>query len=453
MSGGSNLVFSRRRFLKNAAATLALPALVPSSVVGADGQTPPSERITIGMIGVGRQVVAYNLAQFVNAPNAQVVALCDVDRWRLELTNERIATIYGGSHRCGPFGKVDRYTDFREVLARKDVDAVMISTPDHWHVPIALAAVKAGKDVCLEKPNTRSIHEGRVLSDFVTKHNRVFRMDSEFRSKPYFHRAVELVRNGYIGKLHTIRTGVPMADYTSPPVVKMPVPEELDYEMWLGPAPKADYTEERVQQRKGYERPGWMCVRDYCDGLVTNWGTHLNDIAQWGNDTERTGPIEVEGRGVWPPAGSMWDVLMNFEVTYRFANGVTHYYKSETPYCRFEGDEGWVRGDFSTGTLDAEPKSLLTVPIKPDGVHFPLKDEKQDFLDCVKSRGRTLEDAEVAHRTTSLCHLGLIAVQIGQKLRWDPEAERFPDNDDANKLLKTPPLREPWTLEKMMGEA
>ena len=446
-------VFSRRRFLARAAgAAVTAPYVVPSSVFGADGQVAPSNRITVGMIGVGRQVVAYNLRQFVNNKDTQVVALCDVDRWRLALTNDRITSIYGARLRSGKFSDCDRYTDFRELLARKDIDAVMISTPDHWHVPMALAAVKAGKDVCLEKPITRSIQQGRILSDFVTRHKRVFRTDSEFRSKPNFHRAVELVRNGYLGKLRMIRTGVPVPSPESPSFVQMPVPEELDYDMWLGPAPKADYTENRIQQRKGYERPGWMRVRDYCDGMITNWGTHLNDIAQWGNGTERTGPVEIEGTGAYPPEGNMWDTLTGFEVKYRYANGVQLVYKTESPYCRFEGTEGWIHTNFGGVPIDAEPKSLLTVKIKPDGVRFRLKDEKRDFIDCVKSRGQTLEDAEVGHRTTSLCHLGHIAVQMGQKLNWNPETERFTNSDEANKLLATPPLREAWTLEKMMEE-
>jgi len=445
--------FSRRRFLVNAAgAAVAAPCIVPSSVLGGDEQVAPSNRITVGMIGVGRQVAAYNLRQFVNNKDTQVVALCDVDRWRLALTNDRITSVYGAKRRCGKFSDCSRYTDFRDILARNDIDAVMISTTDHWHVPIALAAVRAGKDVCLEKPITRSIQEGRILSDFVAKHKRVFRTDSEFRSKPHFHRAVELVRNGYIGKLQTIRTGVPVSDFSvSPPFVKMPVPKELDYDMWLGPAQKAEYTEKRVHQHKGYERPGWMRIRDYCDGMITNWGTHLNDIAQWGAGTERTGPVEVEGTGTWPPKGGMWNVLLEFEVRYRYANGMQLIYKTESPYCRFEGTEGWIQANFPH-TLDAEPKSLLTAKIKPDGVRFPLKSEKRDFLDCVKSRGQTLEDAEVGHRTTSLCHLGYIAVQVGQRLNWDPETERFTNSDEANKLLATPPLREPWTLERMMKE-
>ena len=420
------------------------PTIVPASSLGADGHVAPSNRITIGMIGLGRIVVCQNMKAFLKAPDCQVVALCDVDRWRLALAEER-TSVWGGQVKPQDVKGIPRTTDFREVLARKDVDAVMISTPDHWHVPMAIAAVKAGKDVCLEKPITRSIAEGRLLSDAVTKHKRVFRTDSEFRSKKNFHRACELVRNGRIGKLHTIRTGVPFDRFKQPAIKAAPVPKELDYEMWLGPAPEAPYQEERVHQPHAYSRAGWMRILDYCDGMVTNWGTHLNDIAQWGNNTDRTGPVEVEGKGEYPPKGSLWNVLLQFEVTYRFANGVRMIYKNEKPYVKFEGSEGWIYTEFG-GPVKAEPASLLTTKIGPDETHLLLKHEKRDFIDCVKTRGQALEDAEVGHRTTSLCHLAHIAVQVGGKLKWDPDKERFTNSDEANKLLAAPPGREPWRL-------
>jgi len=321
----------------------------------------------------------------------------------------------------------------------------MISTPDHWHVPIAVAAVKAGKDVCCEKPLTRSIAEGRLLSDLVAKRERVFRTDSEFRSIEIFHRACELVRNGRIGEIRTIYSGVPIDEFTSPPATEMPVPEELDYEMWQGPAQARPYTEPRVHPRHDFSRPGWMRIREYCDGMVTNWGAHLNDVAQWGNNTDRTGPVEVEGWGKYPPEGWMWNALVEFEVNFRYANGVRLIYKTERPYVRFEGTEGWIEAGYPE-PISAEPKSVLDSEIGPNEIHLPLKNEKRDFIDCVKSRDRTLEDAEVGHRTTSLCHLAHIAAQVGGRLEWDPEAERFKNGKAANKLLDTPPGRAPWAL-------
>jgi len=255
----------------------------------------------------------------------------------------------------------------------------------------------------------------------------------------------EWVRNGRIGRLHTIRTGVPPeydpGDLPQPPQPAMPVPEELDYERWQGPAPRTPYTVNRVHARHAYNRPGWMRVLDYCDGIITNWGTHLNDIAQWGNDSDRTGPVEVEGRGRYPADATLWNVLADFEVHYRYADGVRLIYKVDRPYVRFEGEEGWIEAHFG-GKISAEPASILTSTTKPDEIHLPLKGDKADFIECVKTRGIPVEDAEVGHRTTSLCHLGHIAIQLGKKLRWDPDAERFLDNPAANTMLDRP-IRQP----------
>ncbi len=445
---------TRRHFLRTAAAlgtACAAPTLIPARALGLADVSAPSNRITVGMIGVGRQCLAFNLPFFMEQPDCEVVALCDVDRWRLNVSEERTASYYGEKkNRCPKIPKCPRYVDFRQVLDRKDVDAVMISAPDHWHVPISAMAAKAGKDVSCEKPLTRSIAEGRFLSDLVTKHKRVFRTDSEWRSKTQSHRAVELVRNGRLGKLHTIRTAVPQNRFQSPPQVDMPVPEELNYDFWLGPAPWKPYTEQRVHQIKGYERPGWMNIRDYCDGMILNWTTHLNDIAQWGNNTDRTGPVEVEGHGKFPPAGSLWDVCYEFEFTCTYANGVKLICKTDdTIYTRFEGEHGWIQANYfnaAVGELQAEPASLLQAKIGPDELHFPLLHEKRDFLNAVKSRGATLADAEVGHRTATLGHLGHIAIQLGRKLAWDPDQERFVGDDEANKMLALPPGRSPWAL-------
>lgn len=410
-------------------AWLAAPLIVPASALGL-GKPSPSNRITVGMIGVGRQTVQVNLKQLLAMPDVDVVAVCDVDSWRLERAKAQVEQAYNKTG-CRTF------RDYKELLADKSIDAVMIATPDHWHVPMSLDAVKAGKDVSCEKPLTRTIAEGRALANAVAKYNRVFRTDSEFRSHDYFHHAIELVRNGYIGKLHTIRTGVPAGDEGCPPQPEMPVPPELDYERWQGPAPRAPYTEKRVHKPKSYERPGWMRNLYYCDGMVTNWGTHLNDLAQWGNGTDRTGPVEVEGRGVYPPADSFWNVLLSFEIQYRYANGARLYYKIDQPYVRFEGSEGWIHAEYGKA-LVAEPASVLKAELGPNAIRFPLKSDKQDWIDAVKTRGRTLEDAEVGHRTTSMCHLGHIAIQLGKRLEWDPTRERFTNNEAANEYIAKP---------------
>ena len=323
------------------------------------------------------------------------------------------------------------------MLARADVDAVMIATPDHWHVPIAIEAVKAGKHVSVEKPLTISIAEGRALCDAVARAGVVSRTDSEFRSLRPFARAVELVRNGRIGKLHTIRTGVPVDTPGIPPQPDMPVPPELDYEKWLGPAPEAPYTEKRVHGRHDLaSRPNWMRISAYADGMIANWGTHLNDIAQWANGSETTGPVEVEAEGEFTKG--LWNTVLRFEARYRYANGVALVCRSDTPYIRFEGTEGWIRVDYPS-TMTADPASVLDSVIGPGEQHLAEQlEDKADFVRAIKDGTKTLEPVEVGHRTVSISQIGLIAMEVGGKLRWDPERERFLDDNAANARLARP---------------
>jgi predicted dehydrogenase len=397
------------------------PLIVPGSVFG---RFAPSGRVNVGVIGVGRQTVQVNLKQFQAMPEVQVTALCDVDSWRLEQAKKM-------------FPGAKTYRDYKELLAEKSIDAVMVATPDHWHVPMSLEAVKAGKDVCCEKPLTRSIGEGRRLADAVKKAKRVFRTDSEYRTKAWYHQAREAVLNGRIGVLKTITTGVPKGDVGCPPQAAMPVPEELDYERWQGPAPRAEYTEKRVHKPKSYERPGWMRKLDYCDGMVTNWGTHHNDLAQSANGTDRTGPVEVEGKGTYPEMESFWNVLLDFEVHYRYANGVRLVYRIDKPSIRFEGTEGWIFAD-DTGKLEASSPNVLAPASGSNWIRLPKKTDKQDFIDAVLSRGETMADAEVGHRTTSVCHLGHIAIQLGRRLEWDPAKEQFKNDAEANGYVGKP---------------
>jgi predicted dehydrogenase len=436
---------TRRQFLKNsvaaASAFMSAPTILPAKVFGAEA---PSNRITVGMIGMGRQAYYSNLKSFLAASDVQVTAVCEVDTWRLDNARKAVEEHYGKKRASGTFKGCLVFKDFRELLYRQDIDAVMISTPDHWHVPMSIAAAKAGKDICCEKPLTLSIAGGRALSDTVTRYNRVFRTDSEFRSHACFQKACELVLNGRIGKVHTIRTGVPAGDVGGPPEPKMPVPDELDYDLWLGPAPYIPYTLKGVHPRQSYQRPGWMRVPEFCEGMVTNWGAHLNDIAQWGNGTDRTGPVEVEGKGEYPRDG-LWNVLLRFELEYKYADGVKLFYNISQPHVRFEGTEGWIQADYNDRSLKAEPASILKSPIGPDEIHLPLKSEKRDFIDAIKTRGQTLADAEVGHRTNSLCQIGHIAIQLGRKLRWNPDAEKFINDDAANRLLSRP-MRSPWRI-------
>jgi len=426
--------YNRRRFLKAAGAACAAPIVLPASAVGADSKTAPSQRINVGMIGMGRQAVLVNLRQFLKMGDVQIVAVCDVDAWRLESAKKAVEAGYA-QQKPGGYQGCQTHRDFQELLARKDIDAVMISSPDHWHAPMALAAMEAGKDVSLEKPITRTIAEGRKLAETSARLSRIFRVDSEFRTKPGVRQAAMLVRNGKIGKVLRVTVGVPAGDVGCAPQPDMPVPEELDYEKWQGPAPRAPYTLNRVHPPKALGRPGWMRHLYYCDGMITNWGTHTVNGAMWATGMERTGPVEIEATGTYPPPESFWNVLLKFEVKYRFANGQDWTYRTEQPYFKIEGTEGWVYADF--GTIKAEPASLLTWKPGPSDVQFTSKSDKQDFIDCVKSRAETLEPAEVGHRVTSLCHLGHIAIQVGAKLAWDPDKERF-DNDAANRFIAQP---------------
>jgi predicted dehydrogenase len=305
---------------------------------------------------------------------------------------------------------------------------------------MALEAFDAAKDVSLEKPITRTIAEGRALSEASKRLGRIFRVDSELRSAPSVHRAAEIVRNGRIGRVKAVKVGVPGSDVGCPPQPEMPVPDGLDYERWQGPAPRAPYTLHRVHPVKSYDRPGWMRHLWYCDGMIANWGTHLLDGAMWCLDLDGTGPVEIEGKGKYPPPETFWNVLTEFAVTYRFSDGLVCTYRTEKPYFRIEGEDGWVEASFDF--LKADPASLLEWKVPPGGWTVARKSDKQDFIDGVRSRKPTLEPAEVGHRVTSLCHLGHIAIQVGERLTWDPLKEIFAGNERANELIGKP-IREP----------
>lgn len=441
---------SRRRFLRRGleatAAGAGLTGLGPLLLRAAPDTTSPNGRIHIGLIGLGRQAYHANLLPFLASPDTQVVALCDVDAWRAQQARRRVEDFYAAQQPSGTYQGCAVHRDFRELLARPDVDAVMISTPDHWHACMAVAAARAGKHVALEKPISLSIAQGRAISDAMSRHRRVFRTDTEVRCSNDFRRLCEVVRNGRIGKVQRIVAGVPKEAAPVPLPPATPVPEGLDFAMWLGPAPEAPYCDARVHARQNLSaRPGWMIVRDYCDGIICNWGTHLLDIVQWGNNTERTGPVEVEGTGRFHPPGGLSNVLEAFEVRYRYADGVQLEYRmTGQPTVRFEGTDGWVEAEWNKG-VQAERREILESPPGPGDLRLPLVNEKLDFINAVKNGTETLIPAEVGHRTNSLCQLGLIAIELGRKLKWDPARERFPDDDAANARLDRP-LRPPWTL-------
>ena len=439
---------TRRTFLKRASsATLGLaafPYIIPSSALGADGAVAPSERITMGCIGVGR-MGSGNMRGFLGYPEVQVVAVCDIDAKRLENAKQTVEAAYAKRAGEGWGRGCATYHDFRDLCARDDIDATLICTPDHWHCLPAIAAAKSGKDIYLEKPLSFSIAEGRALSDAVRRHGRVFQTGSQQRSEWNFRYACELVRNGRIGKLHTVRVGLP-TDPATGLRPHMPVPANLDYDLWLGPAPWAPYTEERVHPQNDYGRPGWLRMLDYGAGMITGWGAHHNDIAQWGMGAEYTGPVEIEGRGDYHREG-LWDVHGKFHIEYTYANGVrlicTDTSENRQGAC-FEGDEGRVY--VKRGVIDAEPKALLKSVIGPDEVHlYVSSNHKGNFLECIKTRRQTAAPAEIGHRSCAVCLLGSIAMQLGRKLRWDPDRERFMNDPEADgRLLR--PMRPPWRI-------
>jgi myo-inositol 2-dehydrogenase/D-chiro-inositol 1-dehydrogenase len=433
----------RRTFLKQSAygvaGAAAFPAFVRADVLG---RSSPSNRINVAMIGCGRQTVSVNIPQLLESPNAQIVAVCDVDSWRLANARKQVNDHYAKA-RGASFNGCASYDDYRKVLQQPGVDAVMIATPDHWHVPMAIEAARAGKHISLEKPVSTSIDHGRKLVAALKKSKVITRNDSEFRTLPMFSRAVELVRNGRIGPLRRIHVGVPpeLSGAALPPTPTMPVPPELNYDFWLGPAWEAPYTEKRVHPIKAYERPGWMRVDAYCNGMISNWGAHLMGIAQWGNDSEYTGPVSVEGSGTFDKG--LWNTLNSFDIRYRYAGGVELSYKIERAFVRFEGDKDWIEIEYPD-KLTASAREILDSPIAPDEIHIrDLPSDKEDFLLAIKSGRPTLEPLETAHRTISMCQLGLIAIKTGSKLTWNPETEEI-EGDNAGSALMTVPVREKY---------
>ena len=436
---------SRRRFLGRmtavAAGAVAAPAIVPSSAVGLGGAFAPSERITIGFIGTGDHGINRNIRRFLPEPDCQVVAVCDVDRKRREEARKIVESHYASSKLEGNHEGCTDHNDFREIIGRKDIDAVCVSTPDHWHVLPSVMAAQAGKDVMCEKPLTLTVGEGRVLADIVKKHERVFQTASENRSiADVYHRMCELVRNGRIGKIQTIRVGLPTGHWVKPESLEtQPMPEGFDFNMWLGPAPEADYCPARCHWN-------FRWIFDYSGGMLTDWGAHLIDIAQWGNDTELTGPVEVQGKGEFPDRG-IYNTATEFHVECKYENGVTLFIDSKEPSIRFEGTDGSVESNGWCGALKASRQEILDSEIGENEIHLYTcaAGEQRNFLDCVKSRKPCYGPAEVGHRTISIAHIGNIAMLLGRKLQWDPKRERFVRDVAAN-LMLTRQMRYPWHL-------
>lgn len=426
---------TRRTFLRKAVGAVAFPYVVSAQALGNAGsprRVAASNRITLGMIGVGDHGTKVNLKNFLSNSDAQVVAVCDVDSSHLDRARNIVNGKYGNDD-CAA------YKDFREIITRDDIDAVAISTPDHWHALMSVMAAKTGKDVFCEKP-TLTIHEGRVLSDTIRHYGRIFQTASGIRSQFVYHRMCELVRNGRIGKIHTIRVQLPSGPHRPGNPTPMPVPTGLDYDMWLGPAPWTPYTKDRLHYH-------WRWVLDYSGGQLTDWGAHHISIAQWGNNTDLTCPVEVEGKGTFCKGG-LYNTAKEYRIEYRYASGVKLIVASGTPGVRFEGDEGWITNSPDRqAPLKTSPESILSSVIAPNEIHLYTcrAGEQRNFLDCVKSRRPCFYPEEVGHRVFTISHIGNISMMLGRKLRWDPENERFINDEEADRMLSRA-MRSPWHL-------
>ena len=428
---------SRRQFLKGATVAAAgvagFPYFVPSSALGRAGNVAASNRIVMGCIGVGG-MGGGNMRGFLGKKEVQVVAVCDVDAGRRNRARDRVNEKYGNQDCVA-------YSDFREAIERKDIDALSLALPDHWHSIPAIMGARAGKDMYAEKPLARTIREGRAICDAVHRYSRVWQTGSQQRSSGNFHRACELVRNGRIGKVHKVEVGLPTGGSTDNRPVQ-PVPEGLDWDFWLGPAPWRPYCD-FGRDRCHYQ---WRWIMDFSGGQLTDWAGHHIDIAHWGLDLDRTGPVEIEGRGVYPRDG-LYDVPIEYKFTCKYANGIvmTVANNKQIPQgTKWYGEKGWIY--VKRGKLESEPKSVLDKVIGPDEIKLNRsRDHKQNFLDCVRSRKLTIAPVEVGHRSISVALLGEIAMLTEKKLRWDPEKEIFLNSDEANRMLSRP-MRSPWHL-------
>lgn len=418
-------LLSRRHFLARAGAAAAAPMMLPARLFGAQA---PSNQITLGFIGVGGHGTSYNLNTFLQEEGCRAVAVCDVFTSRMEQARTKIDEHYRTTG-CRMYG------DFRDLLAQDDIDAVVISTPDHWHVPISMLALEAGKDVQCEKP-TLTIDEGRKLVESVKKHDAIFQTGLEDRSVIQYHMMAEAVRNGAIGKLQTIEVGLPHKP-VFPREEPQPVPQDLNYAMWLGPAPEAPYSPTRTNPEV------WRQIRDYSGGTLTDWGAHLMDTAQVGNVAENSGPVSVKGEGVIPEK-AMNDLPNQFKLTYTYANGVVMKVDSEGVRIRFNGTDGWVGNTGWRGPLEAHDRDIYRTKYPPEtNKMWPRPaGEHRNFLDCIRSRKPTTYTAEALHRLSTAMHIGNIAMELGRPLTWDPDTESFAE-PDADRL-RSRPARDDW---------
>ncbi len=445
---------TRRNFLRSStvftAAAVAGPLILPRSLFGANA---PSNRITLAIIGCGNQS-SVDIPEFLKNDDCQIVAVCDVNKASFgykdakqflgrEPQRDFVNRFYAGKARSGEFKGCEAYSDFRQVLARKDVDAVAIIAPDHWHAIMTILAAKAGKDIYCQKPLTLFIGEGKEMIRAVRQHKRILQTGSQWRSNPLIRRACELVRNGRIGKLQRVETFVAENNFTGPgPGWKaMPVPEGFDYDFWLGPAPKAPYHADRCLYR-------FRFIRDYSGGQTTNFGAHSNDVAHWAMGADRTGPVEIEDLGAeFPPAGDLFNTPTKVAFGARYASGVVLECKTNKVGfgVKWLGTDGWLNVGYRS--IECEPAGIKDSEITSGETRLPVSaNHYRNFLDAVKLRQDPIEPVEVGHRTATLCHLGNMAMILGRKIKWDPDKEEIVGDAEAAGMVNRP-LRSPWAYD------
>ena len=461
MNSLSDAELSRRRFLRRAAAAplagLISPTIVPASALGAGGTLPAGEKISVALIGAGPQGQGV-MKGFLAERDARVVAVCDVKPDQLQMARGVVNKHYGDQG-CAA------YSDFREVLNRRDVDAVIIATPDHWHVLIAVAAVRAGKDIYLEKPMGLSVAEDQALREAVRKTGRIFQFGTQQRSSAFFRRACEVVRNGRIGKLRHINVWC-IGSVPGGSTRVVPVPEGFDYDRWLGPAPFTPHREDLCSADSA--RKTWWFNSDYALGFIAGWGVHPLDIAYWGYPEMMSAPLEVSGTCTIPTEGAC-DTAVTWDVNFKFAGGVTmnfrglpiatntgesiskariwaEKYRRVTDHgTAFEGSEGWVHVDRQH--VASEPSDLVRENEDAYAVKLTRSTyHAQNFLESVRSRTPAIAHIDDAFRSDLLCHLSNIATRTGRRLTWNPREERFVDDGAADRFLECRKMRGPWVL-------
>ena len=463
---------TRREYLKKSllgsAGIFFAPTIVPSTVFG---KNAPSNKIHVAQIGCGRIARDHNLPRTLEQEDVRVIAVCDLDLKRMKDGKKFIEGWYTENKGSDTFIDVKMYQNYRELLANSDIDAVIISTPDHAHLMPCLEASLAGKDIYMEKPMSLTVEEGRFMSDILHRNGTVFQLGSQQRGSdpwPHFRRACELVRNGRIGQLHTVQVGLP-GDPSGGDKTPMPVPDNFDYDAWLGTTAMVPYTETRVHPKEGYSRPGWLRCEQFSAGMITGWGTHHIDIAHWGMGTEYSGPVEVEAEAQFPTDDpdyqGLWNVHGDFRVESKYANGVNMFISGEFDNgIRFEGDEGWIfvtrgggpvtaddpeTGEVSDGPLRASRRTILDSEIGPNEIQLYRGEEQHaNWIRCIKTREKTAAPPEIAHRSCTACLISHIAMKLPRKLYWDPVNERFKNDDEANSMLSRP-QRHPYKISQI----